>query len=127
MRMYDAGKIIPGIIIAIVFFTFPFWGNFGKAAPPPKLKLPKEVKQCVEKTAYMRTSHMQLLNHWRNSVVRENNRVYVGMGGKEYNMSLQNGCMKCHSSKAQFCDKCHNYLDIKPYCWDCHLAPKENK
>ncbi len=127
MKIYDGRKIIPGILIAAVIFCFPFWLNFGKAAVPPKIKLPKEVKNCVKPTAFMRTSHMELLNRWRDIVVRQNERIFVAPDGKEYAMSLQNGCLKCHGSKAEFCDQCHNYLDVKPYCWDCHLAPKENK
>ena len=37
-------------------------------------------------------------------------------------MSLQNECMRCHSNKKKFCDECHNYMAVKPYCWDCHIA-----
>ena len=48
--------------------------------------------------------------------------------GKNYNMSLQNECMKCHSNKTQFCDQCHNYTgQVEPFCWNCHIAPKETK
>jgi hypothetical protein len=36
-------------------------------------------------------------------------------------------CLECHSNKTKFCDQCHNYLDVQPYCWDCHLVPKESK
>jgi cytochrome c oxidase subunit 2 len=39
-------------------------------------------------------------------------------------MSLQNTCMHCHSNKQKFCDECHTYVAVKPYCWDCHIAPK---
>jgi hypothetical protein len=42
-------------------------------------------------------------------------------------MSLQNGCMRCHSNKKKFCDECHNYMAVKPYCWDCHIQPKEKE
>jgi hypothetical protein len=42
-------------------------------------------------------------------------------------MSLQNTCMQCHPNKAEFCDRCHNYASVKPYCWDCHVEPKEKK
>jgi hypothetical protein len=66
-----------------------------------------------------------MLNNWRDEVVREGNRLYVAADGKEYNMSLQNTCMNCHSNKSKFCDECHNYVAVKPYCWDCHIAPKE--
>jgi len=90
-----------------------------------------EVKQCIMPKAEMRTGHMQLLNDWRTEVVRNNQRVYVAEDGKQYNMSLQNECMRCHSNKSQFCDQCHTYAGLKlnsvPYCWTCHIAPKETK
>ena len=124
--MYDAKKIVPGILIFLGLFTFPFWSNMGKAAPAPKPELPKAEKTCVMDTAFMKTEHMVLLNNWRDRVVRNSNRIWIGPNGKEYKMSLQNGCMKCHASKVKFCDQCHNYAGVKPYCWECHLEPKEN-
>lgn len=136
--MYNGGKIIVGLIIFVALVTFPFYNNFGKAnaKPEPKTDTPaikeaqallgkKEV--CVEPKAFMKGEHMQMLNNWRDSVVRDGNRMYVASDGKHYNMSLQNTCMKCHSNKKEFCDKCHNYMAVNPYCWDCHIAPKENK
>jgi hypothetical protein len=75
----------------------------------------------------MRADHMQLLDLWRHSVVREGKRIYVNPDGKEYNMSLSNTCLDCHSNKAEFCDRCHNYASVRPYCWDCHIEnPKES-
>ena len=137
MKIYNADKIIPGLIIFIGLIAFPLWYNMGKAAPPPTPKIDTveiqrmQQKQCVLATADMRTEHMQLLNEWRNSVVRDAKRVYVAKDGKQYTMSLQNECMRCHSNKSQFCDVCHNYAGLKtdstPYCWTCHVAPKENK
>ena len=70
---------------------------------------------------------MQLLNQWRDSVVRNGDRIYVNAENKEFTMSLQNTCMNCHSNKKDFCDKCHNYIGVKPYCWGCHIAPKEKE
>lgn len=137
MRMYNAKQIIPGLIIFIGLATFPLWYNMGKAAPAPEPKIDTPViqqmaqKQCILPKAEMRTGHMQLLNDWRTEVVRNGNRVYVAFDGKKYNMSLQNECMKCHSNKTEFCDKCHTYAGLKadstPYCWTCHVAPKEKK
>lgn len=124
--MYDAKKIVPGILIFVVLFTFPLWSNLGKAAPAPKPELPKTEKVCVMDTAFMKTEHMVLLNQWRDLVVRDANRLWVGPDGKEHFMSLQNSCMKCHSSKVKFCDQCHNYAGVAPYCWQCHIEPKEN-
>jgi hypothetical protein len=77
-------------------------------------------------TDYMRAEHMQLLDLWRHSVVRNGKRVFVNTSGKEFNMSLSNTCLDCHSNKADFCDRCHTYASVEPYCWDCHIDnPKE--
>ncbi|MFH1740361.1 MAG: sulfate reduction electron transfer complex DsrMKJOP subunit DsrJ [bacterium] len=126
--MYDSGKIIPGIIIFFCLITFPVWYNLasGKAAPFEEPKIITDAKECVESKEYMRHSHMDLLNQWRDAVVREDKRVYVSQGGKEYMMSLSNTCMDCHSNKTDFCDQCHNYMEVRPYCWDCHIEPEEN-
>jgi len=41
-------------------------------------------------------------------------------------MSLQNTCMECHSNKSKFCDQCHTYAAVNPFCWECHIQPEEN-
>lgn len=137
MKIYNGKKIIPGLLVFIALVTLPLWYNMGKAAPVPDPKIDTPAiqqlaeKKCVLPKEEMRTGHMQLLNDWRTQVVRNGNRLYVAADGKKYDMSLQNDCMKCHSNKAQFCDQCHNYagLDAQstPYCWTCHIAPKETK
>lgn len=131
--MYDAGKIGAGLIIFTLLVTFPFhYHNIvgSVVKPDPKLDTPEiqkmEKKQCVEPKEFMKTEHMKLLSDWRESVVREGKRIYVGVGGKEFDMSLQNTCMKCHSNKKKFCDECHNYVAVKPYCWNCHIEPRED-
>ena len=63
--------------------------------------------------------------HWRDQVLREANRTPIEVDGIEYDRSLMNGCMKCHTEKKKFCDECHTYTSVKPYCWDCHFLPKE--
>lgn len=128
--MNDKGKIIVGLIIFVAVFTFPFWYNHGSATEPPEPKLTdkaKKAEHCVEETAYMRTEHMQILDEWRDTVVRDGDRLYVSSSGKEYMASLSNSCMDCHSNKEDFCDKCHNYTSVNPYCWDCHTYPEEKK
>jgi hypothetical protein len=136
MKLYDGGKILIGLIIFVAFAAFPFYYNIGmeNKKPEPKLdtpeilKMPEQDRKCVESKAFMRTEHMQLLNNWRDSVVRDGNRQYISeTTAKHYNMSLQNECMRCHANKKKFCDECHNYMAVKPYCWDCHIAPKEDE
>jgi hypothetical protein len=135
MKLYDGGKIIIGLLVFLAFAAFPLYNNIGKvsAKPEPKLdtpailQMPESERKCVETKAFMRTEHMQLLNNWRDSVVRDGYRQYVSETTKKhFNMSLQNECMRCHSNKKKFCDECHNYMAVKPYCWDCHIAPKED-
>jgi len=132
--MYDGWKIILGLIVFVGITIFPFVYDVGKASippPEPKLDTPEiqkmAVKKCVESKSFMAAEHMVMLNSWRDSVVRDGNRIYTANDGQEYEMSLQNTCMKCHSNKTKFCDECHNYMAVVPYCWDCHIAPKEEK
>lgn len=128
--MYDAGKVIVGILIFLALVTFPIWYNVasgeGSEAPDPKIVTSE--KACVAETEYMKTSHMDILNEWRDQVVRTGNRAYHSETlGRPVEASLSNTCMSCHSNKSQFCDECHNYLKVDPYCWDCHIEPKEDR
>ncbi len=127
--LFDKGKVIAGIVIFLALLTFPFIYNLGKAAPAPEPELTpkaKAAKVCVRDTEYMNKEHMQLLDVWRDTSVREGKRIYVSPNGTAYEMSLSNTCLDCHSNKAEFCDRCHNYASVDPYCWDCHIDnPKE--
>ncbi|HLA48081.1 MAG: menaquinol oxidoreductase [Nitrospinae bacterium RIFCSPLOWO2_12_39_16] len=128
--MYNGSKIIVGLIVFAGIVTFPFIYNLGKvnAKPEPKIDTPviqqlKE-KNCIESKEFMKANHMQLLNKWRDMVVRNGKRVYVNSKGEKYEISLQNTCLKCHSNKKEFCDECHNYMSVKTHCWNCHLESK---
>ncbi|MBI5844447.1 MAG: sulfate reduction electron transfer complex DsrMKJOP subunit DsrJ [Deltaproteobacteria bacterium] len=131
MKLYDGKIILLGLAVFVGLFTFPFWFNMGKAAPVPEILTDTPViakmavKQCVRPTDFMKAGHMQVLNEWRDTVVRDNNRVAPGTDGVMREMSLTKTCMECHSNKAEFCDRCHNYVSVAPYCWNCHLEPKD--
>src|SRR6056297_2929576 len=124
--MYDGGKIITGLIIFVVVLLFPLWYGLGKAQfTEPELELPKQEEQCIESTQWIRANHMELLDEWRDKVVRDGYALYETSSGEDVEMSLQKTCMDCHSNKEEFCDKCHNSVAVSPYCWDCHVAPEE--
>jgi hypothetical protein len=131
--MSDKIKVLAGFIIFVCILTVPFWINAGKVskgAPEPILSdIAKKAGSCVEKD--MATAHMQILDVFRDTVVRgTGERIYVNSEGKKFGMSLSTGtdsCLGCHVSKADFCDKCHTYASVDPYCWECHIDPKENK
>jgi hypothetical protein len=76
---------------------------------------------------YMKSWHMDLLNTWRDDVVREGKRIHVSRDyGTRYEMSLTKTCLGCHSNKKKFCDQCHDYIGVEPYCWDCHIEREGN-
>ena len=125
--MYNAGKVIIGIIIFLLFCSMPFMmNNSGVSKSAPKLEYPADAKKCIYEKEYMNHNHMNILNDWRDKVVRQDTR-YFDFNGVQTAMSLSKTCMKCHTFKVKFCDKCHNYLGEAPYCWDCHVTPEEVK
>ena len=106
--MYDSGKIIPGLIIFVLIITFPIWYNHGDAGEVPKAGKAQRTQSSVScRLTEMRTKHMQLLNQWRDEVLRTGDRAFFEVEGKMYQKSLQNACIKCHTSKKKFCDTCH--------------------
>lgn len=128
MKLYDGGKIIAGMLIFFILLAFPIWYNLasGKATYRPDPQLPTQEKKCVRDADYMVHYHMDILDDWRERVVREGER-FVTINNTRYEMSLTKTCLNCHSNKSRFCDECHNYLAVDPYCWDCHVIPQEEK
>jgi [DsrC]-trisulfide reductase subunit J len=127
--MYDAGKVIFGLIIFLLIATFPIWFAIagGKTSELPELEKAARGDACVMETAEMRASHMELLIEWREDVVRKGERYYTAFDNVKHEMSLTRSCLGCHVNKDAFCDRCHTYLAVVPYCWDCHVNPKEVK
>lgn len=143
--------------VGLLMFPFFYNAGRAAKAPDPVLTpKAKEAKECVAPTPYMKAYHMQLLDEWRHEVVRDGERYYTtgkrgdkrfdrklmdmgrhfaaGVGeddqiesGKVYYKSLQVTCLDCHSNKSKFCDQCHDYMGVVPYCWDCHIEPKEKE
>ncbi len=120
---YDAGKIFTGLAIFLVGATFPFWYAMaaGKTAYKPEPVFPTSTSQCVESTEQMIAGHMEILDDWRNEVVRRSDREPIEINGTAYPKSLSRGCGNCHADQTQFCDRCHEYAGVSPYCWECHV------
>lgn len=123
--MYNAKYILPGLIVFLGVATLPFWYNVasGSSEGLPEIDPHSQELQCVLDAETMRSTHMQLLNGWREQVVREGKRVYTAPDGRQFTMSLTNTCLDCHESKQEFCDKCHSYAGVEPNCWSCHVDP----
>jgi hypothetical protein len=152
-----AGLIIGLAVLFLWPFVYDRSGSAKKVPDVKLADKAKEAGACVAPTSYMTKYHMVLLDDWRHSVVRDGDRYYDTAEGtwhlhlrlvrdyiqdapkhagerlyqpvesKIYYKGLQTTCMDCHSNKSTFCDQCHDYVGVSPYCWDCHIAPKENE
>ena len=147
--MSDKPKIIAGLVIFLALATFPFWYAqvapalgavpflHSQAAPEPVLTPPTDGSHCIEDAAWMKAHHMELLDKWRDEVVRDGvSDPYTSTGypeDKPCARSLTKTCLKCHSmlpSNAEgypegkrSCKDCHEYANVRPACWDCHVEP----
>jgi hypothetical protein len=146
--------VIAALVVFLGLLTFPIWYTLasGGDVSRPNLVLPDrslfatdEDYHCVEAKAFMAANHMDLLNRWRDDVVRKGKRHYPSKtyaNAPPYEMSLTKTCMGCHANRETFCDRCHSYANVKLLalpgqseaspptqggirCWDCHLAEKE--
>jgi hypothetical protein len=123
--MRDRPLIGAGLLLFLGVITLPFWyGRMAGMTPNgPDPKLPRDERQCVAPTAFMRASHMDLLVQWREQAVRAGATTYVAGDGRRYSLSLSKTCLTCHKNKADFCDRCHTYAAVSLSCWDCHVDP----
>ena len=126
--MYDAPKIIIGVILFLAVFSLPFYYSqvSGDADYEPhydtSLLKADGITQCVKSADYMAAKHMDLLDNWRHEVVRNGERSYESEFYDEpFDKSLTDTCLEqCHDNKSDFCDQCHDYVAVSPKCWDCH-------
>ena len=123
--IFDAGKILTGLAAFTGLLTAPVWAGLagGNDGAQPTLVVGTKESNCVLPREQMRATHMEVLNEWRDRVVRRGERVTRTAEGKELRMSLTGTCLGCHADKAQFCDRCHEYAAVEPTCFNCHEAP----
>ena len=143
---YDEKKIFAGLAIFVGLIALPVVYNLALGKPGKRPELQKAIDSvpagalkdalkgrtdCLLHSAVeMRGKHIDLLNTWRDEYVREG-KVTVGGkfarwpgSNKPVLKSLSKTCLVCHADRTQFCDRCHTYAGVKPYCWDCHVLPK---
>jgi hypothetical protein len=93
-------------------FSFVFAGSPDPARP--FLEIPGSAgKDCVRDTEYMRFHHWELLREIRDRAVRDRQRGELSLSK----------CRECHQSREQFCNRCHDAVNLKPDCWGCHYYP----
>ena len=88
--MYKGGRIIAFAALFCLAVLSPFIVNLANAAPAPETSLDtpainaQQTKECVASTEYMKDNHMQLLDEWRNDVVRDGSRECESASGQVY-------------------------------------------
>ena len=70
-------------------------------------------KKCIRPIEYMRFRHMDLLTEMRDAGVRHGARREVTF----------TDCTECHSPRGEFCDRCHEAVNLLPDCFHCHYYP----
>lgn len=152
---YDEKKIFAGlaIFVGVVAFPFLYRAALGKPAKRPTLERAAESqtdpvmkqmlqgrKDCLLPAEQMRGKHMDMLDTWRHSYVRDGLTTYRDKAGnpvywpanadgsrRPMLKSLSKTCIGCHANKDKFCERCHNYAGAKPFCWDCHVLPGKGR
>jgi hypothetical protein len=120
--------VVPTLFIFLALFTSPLWYNaaFGQVEWNEPQIAAGAGSECIMDTAAIRVEHMELLDVWRDEAVREGRRTRPdAQGAAHLQKSLTNTCLDCHTDRAAFCDRCHDYVGEDPYCWDCHVESGE--
>ena len=131
--MGDKIAIFAGLAVFLVLATSPIWYTFvaAEGVRLPDRVAPTDDSHCIEDD--MVAKHMGLLNDWRDEVVRKGlTEKYTSVAYPKdppCERSLTKTCMTCHRIKgeggtAPSCSGCHDYADVHPICWDCHLESK---
>ena len=129
--MSDRVKIYAGLVVFLGLISYPVWHRSAPGATADRPDIVIKTRNapgkhmCVMPVEYMRSSHVLLLKEWRETVVRTGDRNFMSPDGRHFRRSLTDTCLDCHSNKSSFCDRCHNYVGVRPNCWECHVAPPE--
>lgn len=115
---------LPALLLFAALYAFRLPGQAGPLPAPSARPAAVDSTKCIATREFMRANHMRVLYEWRNSSVRDGNRVHIASNGSRFDKSL-NTCLGCHSNNRLFCFNCHMYANVKPKCWNCHLSPME--
>lgn len=126
--MGDRGKALVGLGVFTLLVTLPLWGRLAGGQPIPGrddlvYPDPSKATECIEDRDWMTANHMNLLNRWRDDLVRRGVTEYVSRSGKRFYPGLTQTCLDCHDDRDNFCNRCHEYVHVTPTCWECHTTP----
>ena len=121
----NARLIVVAVSAAIILFPLGYsvvTSAFLEGAPLPE---DPDGEYCLDEgdvpRTYMRFHHMDLLKDLRDEMVRDG-KGKVEFFGKTRQVEID-GCWKCHSSRREFCNRCHGPVNLYPDCFRCHYCP----
>ena len=109
--------LLPALAGVIILTPFAYsvgrfaWASIFPATKPFLQAAADPSQRCVRDPAWMRQNHRVFLRELCDKTVREGVRNEITL----------RSCSQCHKDKAQFCDKCHNTVNLHPDCFDCHF------
>lgn len=114
IRKAAFGVVIVAVLAPFGISLVSFVAVQGSESDPPFLKMPDPShKECVRETSYMRLHHWELLRQIREEVVRYGVRGEVNLAS----------CRECHTYRDDFCNRCHDAVNLTPDCFGCHYYP----
>ena len=84
------------LAVFVLLVTTPFWYGLLKAGPPPTPEPPPNgASVCVAPLEYMRSSHMKLLDVWRDPATRYTWVVYAERAQTIRGRTILSDVMRC--------------------------------
>ena len=117
MLRKNKGRIAAVILVVVILLPIGYYaiGDTVSQTADPFLLMPDpQYTECVKDTKYMRFHHMDLLKEIREETVREGIRGDIHLAD----------CRKCHEDRNQFCNRCHNIVNLNLDCFGCHNYPE---
>ena len=125
--MHNRGWVIAGIIGFLAVAAFPFTGrDWGRTNPFLNWNSGGRKTVCGIQGIHAGGSHAAAPCLANRRGAGPHADLY-GHGWKGIPDEFADTCMGCHKSKERFCDRCHEYSDVTPPCWECHVAPPQAK
>ena len=123
--------VVPVVIIVLpLIYSVGAWAVSLAGADEPFLEMPDpQFTECVRDTEYMRFSHMTLLMNARDEAIRDGNRGDIGLSRLKPEAGVitassgnpdRTYCSDCHTSRENFCNQCHNAVNLYLDCFSCH-------
>lgn len=127
-RILNGNTRLIVVAISVVIILLPLgysvvYSAFSQGAPLPEG--PDTEGFCLNDVPrkHMRFHHMDLLKDLRDEMVRDG-KGKVEFFGKTRQVELGQ-CWDCHASRKEFCNRCHEPVNLYPDCFRCHYGPDD--